>query len=178
MWQNGKIRFRWLFLLAVISLVAYQVSVYLGTSEPLSETVPFMLVAVSLWLWPLGLIVFFWFRAGLKSWSEAGANPMQRTIYMGLRAGPRLTLIAFIVLSLALIPLWPWSIFYLVHAFAWATPPVFMLSTAIGLIAGVARNRHQISGPERQKIIATILALVTVGAVWLIVVLPWFPEPE
>ena len=178
MWQNGKIRFRWLLLLAVVLLVAYQVSRFLGTSGHLSETVPFMFVAVSMWLWPLGLIVFFWFRAGLKSWTEPGADPTRRTIYMGLRIGPWLMLIAFFVLFLALIPLWPWSIFYLILAFAWATPPVFMMSTAIGLIAGFARNRDQISGPERKKVIAAILALIMVGSVWLIVVLPWFPEPE
>ena len=176
--QNGKIRVRWLLLLAVIALVAYQVSRFLGTSEPLSETVPFMLVAVSMWLWPLGLIVFFWIRAGLKSWTEPGTDPTRRTIHMGLRAGPRLTLIAFIVLVLALIPIGPWLILYVILAFAWVTPPVFMLSTATGLIAGFATNRHQISGPGRQKVIAAILALITVGAVWLIVVVPWFPEPE
>lgn len=178
MWQHGKIQLRWLLLLAVMLLVAYQVSSLLRTGEPLSASVPSMLVLVSLWLWPLGLVVFFWFRAGVKPWGEPGAKPMHQAIYMALRVGPRLTLIAFIMLVLALIPLWPWSIFYVVLAFAWAMPPVFMLSTALGLVAGAARHRGQISGPVLQKIVAAILVLIVVGTAWLSVVLPWFPEPE
>ena len=178
MWQNGKIRFRWLFLLAVLSLVVYQVTRILETGAPLAEIIQVMALQVGIWLWPVSLLAFAWIRAGLKAWSEPGANPMYRTLRAGLRAGPRLTLLAFILLAVALIPTKAWMIFYLILAFAWTTPAVFMLSTAVGLIAGLVRNRDQLSGHQQQQTIAAILALIAIGTAWLIVVLPWFVQPD
>jgi hypothetical protein len=176
MWHNGKIRFHWLLLVAVMSLVAYQVTRILATGAPYAEIIQIIMLQVGIWLWPFSLLVFVWIRAGLKAWGEPGADPMHGTIYSGLRSGPRLTLVAFIVLALALIPTKAWMIFYLILAFAWTTPPVLMLSTAVGLIAGAVRNRDRLSGHEQQKTVAAILALIALGTAWLILVLPWFAQ--
>ena len=178
MWQNGKIRLGWLFLLAVMSLVAYQVTRILGNGAPLAEIIQVMALQVGIWLWPVSLLAFAWIRAGLKAWNEPGADPMYRTLHAGLRAGPRLTLFAFIALAVALIPTKAWMIFYLILAFAWTTPAVFMLSTAAGLITGLVRNRDQLSGYQQRQTIAATLALIAVGTIWLIVILPWFFEPD
>ena len=128
-------------------------------------------------LWIGGLIgLALWLRRR-KAWLEAGADPVRRTAYIGLRTGTWLTIGGLIVLVLAFVPMGPWMVFVL-FPIAYATPPAFLLTTAFGLIVGAWMNRDRLSRRQLATTLAVVLMLIAFGASALIVALRWINEPK
>ena len=128
------------------------------------------------WLWLIGLFILAVILLSMKNWYGPGSNPMGRTVYTGLRLGTWLTLAAIIALVLLFIPAGPWFVFAL-FPIAYATPPLFMLATALGLIFGVWKHRLEFIDRQLKKIIVAIAVLIVVGVAWLVAALRWIDTP-
>ena len=55
--------------------------------------------------------------------------------------------------------------------------PLFMLTTALGLVIGARKNRLYFIDGQLTKIIVAIAVLIVVGVAWLVVALHWIDTP-
>lgn len=128
------------------------------------------------WVWPIGLIMLAVSLLRSKDSGAPGTDPMGRTINAGLRVGTLLTLGGLVALVLASTAAGPWLVF-VIFPVAYATPPVFMLTTALGLIIGIWKNRRDFIGRQLTKIFVAIMVLIVVGTAWLVLALHWLDTP-
>lgn len=129
-------------------------------------------------LWLVGLTLLFMWLSANKAWSRPDASPLRRAAYTGLRTGAWLTIGGLVALVIVSIPAGPWMIFLLLFPVAYATAPVFMLTTALGLVIGVIKNRDRLSGSQLVTVCTAILVLGVLGTASLIVALRWIDEPK
>jgi WD40 repeat protein len=136
-----------------------------------------ILMTVGPLLWPAGLIALLVWLRRRKGWRETDADPLRRTAHIGLYTGTWLTLGGLFVLVLAFVPMGPWMIF-VIFPIAYATPPAFLLATALGLIAGAWKNRGRLSGRQLATTLAVVLLLIAAGTASMVVALRWINEPK
>jgi hypothetical protein len=128
-------------------------------------------------LWVGGLIALIAWLRRKKAWLAPTADPARRTAYIGLRTGTWLTVAGLIVLVLAFVPMGPWMVFVL-FPIAYATPPAFLLATALGLVVGAWANRKRLSARQLLVTLVVVALLIVNGAAMMIVALDWVNEPK